>query len=103
MVASSENPTTCNGSFPLVKRPRWYRVYVNNFDNENFLWSVDEGTQETERHCFKVIWAPDQPSSTHTDLTAHPKEQPRAWIAVYGVLREAKDNKGRVVLLIMRK
>ena len=92
-----------NGSIVSVKTRKWYRYYVNNFSDENTLWSVDEGTQESERHCFKVICASDLPTSTYTDLKADSIKEPRAWVSVCGVLRELTDAKGRIVIVISKK
>ena len=82
---------------------KWYRVYVNSFVDENKLWSVDEGTSETEKQCFKVILASEKPVASGTFIAAHPTREARAWLSVYGVLREITDARGRVVITITRR
>ena len=103
MDERNKNEITGKSSVPVAKA-KWYRIYVNSFADEYELWSVDEGTLDTEIRCFKIIFAAGyQPGTTNVDLTADSAKEPRAWISVYGVLRELMDNKNRKVILITRK
>ncbi len=87
-----------------VRTAKWYRVYADKCtDDESTIWAVDEGTSETERFCFKVIMASAKPIATDTFLSANPNSEVKAWITVFGVLREQTDSKGRTVITITRK
>lgn len=103
MEQELRNQTAGDGRIHVVKVSKWYRVYANDFINEDELWSVDEGTQATEKHCFKVVCASEIPVSTGSHLEAHPLKEPRAWLSVYGVAREMLDHKGRKLILITKK
>jgi hypothetical protein len=100
MDETRQNENQGSSRFPLM-RPKWYRIYPS-FANEREWWSIDEGKQDTARHCFKVIFDGAYPGSTDLDLHA-PAYSPKAWVVVYGILRETHDNQGRRVFLITKK
>jgi len=56
-----------------------HRVYVNFLDAE-YIWSVDSGTVEDEKH-FKTVCI-DGISYAASNLNADNKKEPKAWIAI---------------------
>lgn len=56
------------------------RLYLNCFEEYPYLWSIDEGTLETERKYKKVTMA-DVALCTAYDLTA-PEGHPKCWLEI---------------------
>jgi hypothetical protein len=60
------------------------RVYFNKHGNEDTAWSVDFGTQDTEKHFAKVVsFVGGQ--SIYTGERPNP-DKPVAWLEFYGKL-----------------
>jgi hypothetical protein len=95
--------TTDVSNVLVVRHSKWYRVYERMYGDPYEFWSVDEGTPETVKHCFKVIMASSRPVTTDTCLKADSEREPVAWMSVFGVLREITDHKNRKVISITRK
>lgn len=58
-----------------------YRVYLNRFEDFPLLWSIDEGTLETESHVKNVI-GQNVSFKFRSDLTTDNISSPKAWIEV---------------------
>jgi hypothetical protein len=68
-----------------------YRIYYNRSEDWPYVWSLDEGTSETEQTVMAVIILPPCVTSTHyTGKTRNPDE-PVAWLEIAGNL-EIKDD-----------
>lgn len=63
-----------------------YRIYFNRLSEQPQVWSVDEGTQESEINVAKVLLigcnAVTRCNLDETDT----KNKPKAWIEVVGTL-----------------
>lgn len=60
-----------------------YRVYYNRTADEPWLWSVDEGTQESERQVTGVrMHGCDTRERVDLSVVTTDKERPRAWMEV---------------------
>lgn len=76
-----------------------YRVYVNDPKAEH-IWSVDEGTIETETQWDDVFLFCD--SQTDFDFTVTDRENnPVMWLWAQGVLK-GSDRGGRKIACIVR-
>jgi hypothetical protein len=65
-----------------------YRVYYNRSSDAPLVWSVDEGTQETEINVARVsLHFCDVETIVNLKETVNPDETPKAWLQVRGVLR----------------
>lgn len=64
-----------------------YRVYFNRFSDHPNIWSVDQGTQDTEINVEAVTLL-----NCNVTTRSNPQEtvnefRPKAWLEVYGTLR----------------
>lgn len=69
-----------------------YRVYYNRRSDYPFIWSVDEGTQETEQN-VKSVEFHDVSAMTNGDLTVprSSTETPCVWFDVLYATLTVKD------------
>lgn len=68
-----------------------YRIYFNTAEEAPFVWSVDEGTQESEQTVLAVIVLPPCVTTTHYSGEKRNTLTPIAWLEVSGEL-EIKDD-----------
>jgi hypothetical protein len=68
-----------------------YRVYFNRFNEYPWVWSVDNGTQDTEVNVMAVIILPPCVTTSHCLDEPPNDDSPVAWIEVSGELEIVKD------------
>lgn len=68
-----------------------YRIYFNTSDEAPFVWSLDEGTPETEQVVMAVIILPPVVTTTHYSGEKRNPYTPTAWLECEGHLEIKND------------
>ncbi len=69
-----------------------WRIYFNAWQEAPLLWSVDQGTQETEIKVEGVRIDGAIYLDTYTDMTIRRNQKiPCAWIRVFGVMMTVEN------------
>lgn len=73
------------------------RLYLNCFEEYPYLWSIDDGTIETEKK-YKNVQLIGAYGNTMYDLNA-PEGHPKCWISIEATLDEHSDGTVRLYAL----
>lgn len=70
-----------------------YRIYYNRHKDYPFVWSIDEGSQDTEINLIDVILHKVNRVQTGGDITAprHSETVPAVWFDVFNATLAVKD------------